>query len=401
MATVNPTTQLLKHPLWLVGFRPFFLLAIFSGIIFPIIWVLNFGGRLPLPNQMLTSTQWHAHEMFFGFGLAILGGFLLTATKNWVKIRGYHGGSLVFLTIAWFFERLGMSFGGQWPKPLFFLSNYLFLGSLVLMLIRSLIQHRQEDFYRDNVFFILSLPCFLISKGLILHQATFDLGVAMTIALFRVAFLVMLERTLTQFVMSVFKRQILRRRVLDLSIKTLALGLVFESLVENFVPFDIPFLSSGVLQVALAFLLGYRFIFWMPKLIFSRIDLAVMGLGYVLLTVQLLFEFFSRHFHFDLVGSISTHLFTFGVMGLIIPAMIVRIANGHTGRPVAFNFKDKLALWAMILGLTIRIVFSQIFPERYYIVISLAALCWVICFSILGIQYLPYLLKPRIDGREC
>jgi uncharacterized protein involved in response to NO len=29
--------------------------------------------------------------MFFGFGWAVLGGFLLTASKNWVKIRGYHG----------------------------------------------------------------------------------------------------------------------------------------------------------------------------------------------------------------------------------------------------------------------------------------------------------------------
>ena len=32
------------------------------------------------------------------------------------------------------------------------------------------------------------------------------------------------------------------------------------------------------------------------------------------------------------VGSVSVHLFTLGAMGLIVPAMIVRISRGHTGR---------------------------------------------------------------------
>jgi hypothetical protein len=33
--------------------------------------------------------------MFFGFGWAVLGGFLLTSTKNWVGVRGYHGTPLI------------------------------------------------------------------------------------------------------------------------------------------------------------------------------------------------------------------------------------------------------------------------------------------------------------------
>jgi hypothetical protein len=65
----------------------------------------------------------------FGFGWAVLGGFLLTSTKNWVQIRGYHGAALVFLAAAWLFERAGMGFGGHWPGWLFHLSNFLFLGT--------------------------------------------------------------------------------------------------------------------------------------------------------------------------------------------------------------------------------------------------------------------------------
>ena len=74
--------KLSAHPLWLVGFRPFFLLACLAGLAFPLLWALMFTGALPAPASPVSALQWHAHEMFFGFGWAVLGGFMLTATKN-------------------------------------------------------------------------------------------------------------------------------------------------------------------------------------------------------------------------------------------------------------------------------------------------------------------------------
>ena len=123
------------HPLWLVGFRPFFLLACLSGLSFPILWALMFTGVLPAPAGRFSPVQWHAHEMFFGFGWAVIGGFLLTSTKNWVQVRGYHGAALIGLVAAWVLERVGMAFGGAWPGWLFWLSNLVFLGSIVVILL--------------------------------------------------------------------------------------------------------------------------------------------------------------------------------------------------------------------------------------------------------------------------
>jgi uncharacterized protein involved in response to NO len=71
-----------------------------SGLSLPVIWALMFAGAIEAPTAAFSNMQWHAHEMFFGFGWAMLGGFLLTSTKNWVKIRGYHGNALVFLAAA-------------------------------------------------------------------------------------------------------------------------------------------------------------------------------------------------------------------------------------------------------------------------------------------------------------
>lgn len=383
--------KLSAHPLWLVGFRPFFLLACLSGASLPILWALMFTGVLPAPEGRFSPLQWHAHEMFFGFGWAVLGGFLLTATKNWVQVRGYHGLALVGLAAAWVFERVGMAFGGTWPAGLFWFSNTVFLGSIVAMLLWTLLRNRQQDSFRDNYFFLV-LPAFLAAKLLMLDADHFHVGVTMAVGLFRTAFLVMLERTLTQFVKGVFKVDVLREPRLDAGIKLLAVTLVFQGWMPNA-------LAASLLLV-LSLLLLVRFAFWQPRLGMTRIELAVMYLGYLAIVAQLLIEFANLLIAPVWVGSVSVHVFTFGVMGLIIPAMLVRISKGHTGRKVVFDVGDKLLIWIMLSAFVVRIVLPQLAPEAYPRWVHLAAGGWFACFAILGVRMLPRLLAPRVDGKE-
>ena len=380
------------HPFWLVGFRPFFALACLSGMVLPIAWALIFSGSLPPPDAPFTSVQWHAHEMFFGFGWAVLGGFLLTSTKNWVNIRGYHGPALMLLAAAWIIERLTMSFGGNWPLPLAMLANNAFLGSIAAMLLWTLIRYRSQDSYRDNAFFMLMLPAFLVAKYLMLYGNNFAAGYGMAIALFRLAFLVMLERTLTQFMKGIFQVQILRQPKLDTPIKLLGLLLVME-------PFLLRPLTAG-LSLALAVLLAIRFVFWKPQLAFRRIDIGIMYIGYLAIVGQLLIEALGHVVNFVWIGSVSVHLFTFGAMGCVIPAMIMRISKGHTGRKVVFDGLDRAVLYVMIVALVMRIVVPQIAPGAYLACIHAAATCWLLAFGTLAVRYIPILLQPRIDGRE-
>ena len=380
-----------RHPLWLVGFRPFFLLACLAGALLPLIWALLFSGVGSLTASPVDALRWHAHEMFFGFGWAVLGGFLLTSTKNWVNIRGHHGDALSFLAAAWLFERFGMAYGGSWPTALFLLSNNLFLGSIVAMLLWTLIRHRAQDSYRDNLFFIVLLPIFIVAKQLMLH-GDFAAGSDMVLALFRLAFLVMLERTLTPFMKGAFQVQILRQPRLDMPIKLLGLILVGG--------FLLPAALTGALSLALALLLLVRFVFWKPQLAFRRIDIGIMYVGYLAIVGQLLLVALAQVADPGLVGSVATHLFTFGAMGCIIPAMIVRIANGHTGRKVVFSPVDRGILYIMLAALVIRIVIPQFAPGLYLACIHAAATCWLLAFGLLGWRYIPMLLKPRIDGRE-
>jgi uncharacterized protein involved in response to NO len=380
------------HPLWQVGFRPFFCLACLSGLSLPVIWTLLFAGLITAPASSFSSTQWHAHEMFFGFGWAVLGGFLLTSTKNWVDKRGFHGNALIFLVAAWFIERFGMWFEGALPPLIFRISNNLFLGSIVAMLVWTLLRYRKDDSYRDNYFFFIILPLFLLAKNLMLSPEYFQIGSSMTLGLFRMAFLVMLERTLNTFMKGAFQVTILTNPRLNKAIKLLGLLMVFESLM--------PHQAANGVALLLASLLIGRFFFWKPNLALQRLDVGIMYLGYLAIVAQLLIGIVSPLIHPAWVGSVSVHVFTFGAMGLIIPAMLIRISNGHTGRKVAFDTYDKTVLRIMIFGFVVRIIAPQFFPAGYLHCVALAAACWFVCFAMLAWRYIPYLVKARVDGKE-
>jgi len=384
--------KLSEHPIWLAGFRPFFSLACLAGLALPVLWVLIYSGAFAAPETSFPAVQWHAHEMFFGFGWAVLGGFLLTATKNWVKVRGYYGYALMFLVAAWLLERVGMWFEGALPYPIFLISNNLFLGAIVAMLLRTLIRNRDKDFYRDNYFFLLILPMFLISKHLLLSDDYFLHGASMAVGLFRMAFLLMLERTLKEFMKGAFQVEILNKPALNNAIKLMGLLLVFASFMPSV-------LAAGV-ALLLVLLLVWRFVFWYPQLAMRRLDIGIMYLGYLAITTQLLIEFFRLAVYPELSVSLSIHVFTFGAMGLIIPAMMIRISKGHTGRKVVFDAFDKLVLWVMLLAFVLRILAPLFDPADYTRWISLAAACWMLSFAVLGWRYIPYLVRPRVDGRE-
>ncbi|MDI6747367.1 MAG: NnrS family protein [Rhodocyclaceae bacterium] len=383
--------KLAAHPLWQVGFRPFFALACLAGLSLPLWWVLVYTGAVPPAPTFVAPLQWHAHEMFYGFGWAALGGFLLTASKNWVGVRGWHGGALILLVAAWLFDRSAMSFGAAWPPMLFWLAHGLFQTAIVVMLLWTLFVQRVRENKSDNYFFWIILPLFLPAKYLIVQDEYFILGWSMTLALFRVAFLIMLERTQVQFMRGAFKVDILRNPYLDLAIKWLAVAVVFGQL--------LPAMLTGTLELVLALLLLVRFAGWYPGKAFSRLEIGIMYLGYLAIVAQLLISAVGQFTQLPWVGSVSAHVFAVGVMGLILPAMIVRISKGHTGRNVVFERADKVVLWVMLTGLVARVIAPQLYPAGYTMWLHLASTCWFVAFGVLLWRYLPFLLAPRADGR--
>lgn len=381
----------MKHPLFAAGFRTLFPLACLAGLALPLFWALIFTGAVSAGLTFaIPPLRWHAHEMFFGFGMAALGGFLLTATKNWVGVRGWHGGPLLFLAAAWLLDRFALGIGAGWPPALFWPATLLFQIVIVVMLMHTLLKQRLDG--SDNFFFWIALPLFVLAKVLLLNDATYTVGWAMALALFRFAFLIMLERTQVQFMRHAFRVDIRRDPALDMPIKWLAITLAFVEW--------LPAPLGGLGELVLAFLLLERFCYWHPRKAFTRLDVGIMYFGYLMIVAQLLVSGVGRFTELSWTGTVGVHLFTVGVMGAILPAMIVRISKGHTGRNVVFDPLDKTVLWIMIAGLVARVVAPQIHPGGYFMWLHIAATCWLAAFTILLWRYLPLLRAPRADGRE-
>jgi len=85
--------------LWSIGFRPFYLLASAFSALSVLLWATQFSGVLP--SAYLQGPLWHAHEMLFGFTLAVIAGFLLTAVRNWTGQSTPSGMPLMALAALW------------------------------------------------------------------------------------------------------------------------------------------------------------------------------------------------------------------------------------------------------------------------------------------------------------
>ena len=97
-------TQTPAFMLWGLGLRPFFLLAsAFAALSVPL-WVLQFSGVLEHPY--LSGPLWHAHELLFGFALAVIVGFLLTAGRTWSNRPTATGAPLMALVVLWLTARV-------------------------------------------------------------------------------------------------------------------------------------------------------------------------------------------------------------------------------------------------------------------------------------------------------
>lgn len=128
--------------------------------------------------------------MFFGFAGSVLIGFLLTASKNWVKVRGIHGVSLMILVGLWVFERVFVYYASDFGLILKHLGLSLFFAASGLYVIGTLLKHRRNDSFNDNYFFVILLGLILVAKNLLISESYYQHGINMTVGLFRLAFVV-------------------------------------------------------------------------------------------------------------------------------------------------------------------------------------------------------------------
>ena len=124
--------------LFKAGYRPFFLAAAAWAVLSLLLWLTMLLGWVSLPT-VFDPLAWHAHEMIYGFVVAAIAGFLLTAIPNWTGRFPLQGAPLIALAGLWLAGRIAMASSAQIGALSAALIDLSFLLTLLLAVAREVI----------------------------------------------------------------------------------------------------------------------------------------------------------------------------------------------------------------------------------------------------------------------
>lgn len=375
--------------LWNLGFRPFYLLAsLFSAFSVPL-WAAQFSGYLHL--AYLQGPAWHAHEMLFGYTIAVIAGFLLTAVRAWTKQPTPSGVPLMALAALWICGRVlvltpyamtATVVNAAFPVavavaigiPLFRARNtrnYFFVGLLVL--IGALI-----------------LAVDLALQGRFELSPRLGLQLALDVVLF--IMVVMGGRVIPMFTNGGVPGTNATRNAL---VEKIALGSVILLFAADLLQLQQTIVAVILLIGALAH--GARMYLWKPWRTLATPLVWILHAAYAWIVVYLALRGLSA---LGLLAvSYAIHALTVGAIGGLTLGMMTRTARGHTGRPlVADGFE--LTMFLLIQVAAVVRVFGGIASSGLYMTsIQLSGLIWSVAFGLFAVRYWPVLTRPRLDGK--
>ncbi|MEW8124662.1 MAG: NnrS family protein [Candidatus Thiodiazotropha endolucinida] len=375
-----------------LGFRPFFALAGLSGLILMVLWIgFWHAGKAP-PSAYYTTIDWHSHEMLFGFTLAIIAGFLLTAVRNWTGIDTPTGKPLALLALLWLLARL-LPFVPSIPSWLVALTDLLFIPALIYALYTPLTKAEN----RINRLFLPLLAAMALANLLYHLQG---LGVTSTG-----------PRGLTLMLNLVLLLLIfVGGRVLPFFTEKAVNGAIprFNKQREQFVYAVFILWTLGELllpQSGLLFPLAFgvaatqawRLADWYHPGIWRRPILWVLFSGLFWLTLGYFLKGLSLLDLFP--ANLAIHALTAGAIGVFTLGMMARVALGHTGREIEPNKFITITFILINLAVIIRVFLPVTGLLGYETCIGLSGSLWALCYLLFVLTYLPILARPRIDGR--
>jgi len=375
--------------LWSLGFRPFYLLASSFAALSLLLWVCQYTGFLPA--LYVRGPAWHGHEMLYGYTMAVVAGFLLTAVRNWTGRPTPAGAPLIALAILWAAGRALI----LTPFPIAAaLVNAAFPVAVAVGIGIPIVQSRN----RRNYFFValllllgFAVLAFHLSHlGVLPWPERASLQVGLDVVLFIMA--VMGGRVIPMFTNNGVPGVQATRHP---AIEKLALGGVLALVAADVL--QVPPAVIGALALVVAASHAARLYLWQPWRTLGTPIVWVLHVAYAWIVIYLVLRGLAA---IGVVAELfAVHALTVGAIGGMTIGMMTRTARGHTGRPLKADRYEVAGYVLVALAAVIRVFGGMWLPGAYLATVVVSGVCWSAAFALYAVRYWPVLSRSRLDGK--
>ena len=388
-AMSRPAGGASEFALWSLGFRPFYLLASGFAALSIALWVAQYAGVLPI--AYLPASVWHGHELIFGYTMAVMAGFLLTAVRTWTNHPTPTGMPLMALALLWIAGRVLVLLPYAMAAAVV---NAAFPAAVACSVAVPLVRSGN----RRNYFFV-ALLLMLSGAVLIVHLSAMGVvempgrgGLQAGLDIVLVVMAVVGGRVIPMFTNNGVPNAGATRVA---AVEKLALGSLVALLAADVV--DAP--ASGIATVAAIAAVAHavRFCLWRPWRTRGAPLVWILHAAYAWIVIHLALRTCAAA---GLVAeNLAIHALTIGAIGGLTLGMMTRTARGHTGRPLRADAWETASFLLVQAAAVERLVAGWLVPGAYALTISVAGFLWSAAFAIYVVRYWPVLTRARADGK--
>ena len=375
--------------LWALGFRPFYLLASSFAAVSIVLWAAQFSGWLG--QAYLAGPLWHAHEMLFGYTLAVVVGFLFTAGRNWTGRPTPTGPLLAALALLWLAGRVLVLTPFGWAAAI--VDAAFPLASALALAIPFWAAKNKRNYFFVGLLVLMggaNLATHLSHLGVSSLPAWAGLRIALDAVLFIMA--VMAGRVIPMFTNNGVPGANAARNAW---VEKAALGSVLLLLIADLGQLQGAALALLALLGAVAH--GWRWLLWKPWRTVRTPLVWVLHAAYAWIPLHLVLRAGAEMGWVN--PSAATHALTVGAIGALTLGMMTRTSRGHTGRPLRADRFDIASYALVLLAGVVRVVPPLLVPAWTLQAVLWSAGLWALAFTIFTLRYWPLLSRARPDGK--
>lgn len=388
MLSDKPTTAFLE-----VGFRPFFLGAGFFAMLTMALWSAIYIFQIDFELNNISQFEWHAHEMLFGYAMAVIAGFLLTSVRTWTRTATAEGTHLLILFALWVIARVCFLFGTSFIEVAA-TTDVLFTLWLSYILTHRIVKAKQWNqigiIAKVLLITLCNITFYAGALGYLENGVIWGIFSAMYIILALI--MTMGRRVIPFFIERATNDAVKLFNTRWVDITNLFIFLAF-AINEVFIEHET---TSAYLATILFILNAYRLIRWHHPIIWQQGLLWSIYLSFWMITFGFALFALTYFANLDIPKLLAIHAFTVGGIGMITMGMISRVSLAHTGRNVYEPPKALIyAFSAILISAIVRVILPLFDIWAYETLIGISQVFWVLAFAIFITAYAPILLRPK------